>query len=555
MHADGGRRKRPWPRRRAGGAGAADLHAQEGSGGRCEPTLTVSSDAPATEPYWHREGEAGRYTFDDDAPFGLPYRPTPFYAQVTLAFAGGDEVISGLPVQYRYEGHLQRREAVRPAGRAGAVGARVAGDCHSACVCQSVRRSPSGARGRPLASGGAGRLRRAAALRGSRAGSARSAAPRRPRPTQREIRVTVVNDAKAAAEGVVKLELPQGWSVGTGRPAGRVLARRRIADGALPGASRADAPSGEYPIRASATAARPDVHARVSGDRVPAHQAAAHLSTRPRRRLKIIDVRTAPNLTVGYIMGVGDEVPAAIAQLGVKVEMISPEDLAWGDLSRFHTIVTGVRAYERRADLRANNSRLLDYVRDWRHARSSSTTSSSSTRRSTARYPAKVSVGSRDRRVRAGRRARSRPIRFSTRRTRSPTRPGRAGCRSAVCISSASATRGTAISWRSKIRSPTTRARSAARWSRPQYGKGRWVYVGPGPLARAPGRCRRRVSAAGESDQSGQWSIRDHARSDMFRLQIADLLQTSALQNVPTASLKSQIVQISNLQFNLQSAT
>src|SRR6185436_18023352 len=29
----------------------------------------------------------------------------------------------------------------------------------------------------------------------------------------------------------------------------------------------------------------------------------------------------------------------------------------------FHTIVTGVRAYERRADLRANNSRLIDYVR------------------------------------------------------------------------------------------------------------------------------------------------------------------------------------------------
>ena len=30
----------------------------------------------------------------------------------------------------------------------------------------------------------------------------------------------------------------------------------------------------------------------------------------------------------------------------------------------FTTIVTGVRAYERRADLRANNSRLIDYVRN-----------------------------------------------------------------------------------------------------------------------------------------------------------------------------------------------
>ena len=67
-------------------------------------------------------------------------------------------------------------------------------------------------------------------------------------------------------------------------------------------------------------------------------------------------------------MGVGDEVPAAIEQLGVKVEMIGAEDLAWGNLSRFNTIVTGVRAYERRADLRANNSRLLDYVQRRRHA-------------------------------------------------------------------------------------------------------------------------------------------------------------------------------------------
>jgi hypothetical protein len=61
-------------------------------------------------------------------------------------------------------------------------------------------------------------------------------------------------------------------------------------------------------------------------------------------------------------MGVGDQVPPAIEQLGAKVEMISADDLAWGNLSRFDAIVTGVRAYERRADLRANNARLLEYV-------------------------------------------------------------------------------------------------------------------------------------------------------------------------------------------------
>src|SRR5204863_2806386 len=70
------------------------------------------------------------------------------------------------------------------------------------------------------------------------------------------------------------------------------------------------------------------------------------------------------NLTVGYVMGVGDQVPPAIGQLGARVELLTADDLAWGDLSRFDAIVTGVRAYERREDLRANNSRLLEYVQN-----------------------------------------------------------------------------------------------------------------------------------------------------------------------------------------------
>src|SRR5205814_1150510 len=75
--------------------------------------------------------------------------------------------------------------------------------------------------------------------------------------------------------------------------------------------------------------------------------------------LKVINVRTPANLLIGYVMGVGDQVPTAIEQLGARVQLLSAEDVAWGDLSRFDAIVTGVRAYERREDLRANNSRLL----------------------------------------------------------------------------------------------------------------------------------------------------------------------------------------------------
>ena len=49
-------------------------------------------------------------------------------------------------------------------------------------------------------------------------------------------------------------------------------------------------------------------------------------------------------------------------QLGAKVSFIDQDELAWGDLSKHDVIITGVRAYERRADLRAYNRRLLDFV-------------------------------------------------------------------------------------------------------------------------------------------------------------------------------------------------
>jgi hypothetical protein len=62
-------------------------------------------------------------------------------------------------------------------------------------------------------------------------------------------------------------------------------------------------------------------------------------------------------------MGVGDELPAAIQQLGATVTLLDRDALATGDLTRFDTIVTGTRAYAVRDDLRAHNRRLLDWVR------------------------------------------------------------------------------------------------------------------------------------------------------------------------------------------------
>jgi len=67
---------------------------------------------------------------------------------------------------------------------------------------------------------------------------------------------------------------------------------------------------------------------------------------------------------VGYVMGAGDEVPDALRQLGANVVLLDAEELSRGDLNRFDAIVTGVRAYNTRPDLRANQERLLKYVQN-----------------------------------------------------------------------------------------------------------------------------------------------------------------------------------------------
>jgi len=67
---------------------------------------------------------------------------------------------------------------------------------------------------------------------------------------------------------------------------------------------------------------------------------------------------------IGYVMGAGDEVPDSLRQLGAQVTLLTPDDLVKGDLSRYDAIVTGVRAYNTRPDLRANEQRLLDYMQN-----------------------------------------------------------------------------------------------------------------------------------------------------------------------------------------------
>src|SRR4029078_521573 len=78
----------------------------------------------------------------------------------------------------------------------------------------------------------------------------------------------------------------------------------------------------------------------------------------------MLDVKTAANLRVGYIEGAGDETVAALNRLGIDVHTIDSRELATGDLSRYDCIIKGIRVYEVRPDAIANNTRLLDYVKN-----------------------------------------------------------------------------------------------------------------------------------------------------------------------------------------------
>ena len=82
-------------------------------------------------------------------------------------------------------------------------------------------------------------------------------------------------------------------------------------------------------------------------------------------RTAIRSVAAAPldGVVVGYAMGVGDEVPAAIEALGASVDLLDDADLTGGDLDAYDAIVIGTRAYAVRRDLVENNQRLIDYAR------------------------------------------------------------------------------------------------------------------------------------------------------------------------------------------------
>jgi len=299
----------------AGGAAPpSQLSAGEGVSLRYE--IAVSPAAPVTEPYWYRDNSRA-------ATYRIRPTPNPF------ASFGPPEIGAAAAFRYREaEGEI-RRAAI----------AQVSGPLRGAefidlqvVPAVSVAAAP-----------GLAVIRRSAEAQ------------------TRQLRVAVINNLASEARGRVRLVPPDGWQF---RPESVDFVMTRSGESfstvfelQVPAA----VPAGEY--YADAVVELNGREYRRGQREVSCPDNWSRRLYEPARTLlQVLDVTVTPALSVGYVMGAGDEVPAALEQLGVSVRLLTPDDLALGDLSRFAAIVTGIRAYNVNEALRAHNRRLLDFV-------------------------------------------------------------------------------------------------------------------------------------------------------------------------------------------------
>jgi LmbE family N-acetylglucosaminyl deacetylase len=283
--------------------------------------VVVGPAARYSQPYWKRNLEVDRYDMEIPGDLTKPWSAPDVAGEVRYT-ADGVQAALRMPAIYRYEGRWVGGEKQKVLNVVPAL---------------SVKLTPQIA-----------------------------VIPVKATAKKREFRVTLLNNAKQASQAMVRLELPAGWSAEPPqaelplRYEGEEVSARFFV---TPPAGLAE---GEFAVKAVATR---DGQEFREGYQVIAydHTQERHLFHEASSRVKVIDVAVAPYARVGYVSGAGDEVPDAIRQLGIPLDFLGADELAYGDLSKYTTIVTGIRAYQTRADLKASNNRLLDFARAGGH--------------------------------------------------------------------------------------------------------------------------------------------------------------------------------------------
>ncbi len=188
----------------------------------------------------------------------------------------------------------------------------------------------------------------------------------------RLLRVTV-RAPRAAATGYVKLErrgaqaaaVPGVWSPDpTAAPAQRPFALRPNTDTTLVFRVR---PSAVTPctVRAVAVLASPAEAAVSTGEETIRYPHIPELVLFPTASARLIsaDIRRGATNRVGYVVGAGDDVPAALRQMGYTVTLLGEGDLTPSLLRTFDAVVLGIRAWNTLPWLSARQPALLEYVR------------------------------------------------------------------------------------------------------------------------------------------------------------------------------------------------
>ncbi|MCG8605968.1 PIG-L family deacetylase [bacterium] len=80
--------------------------------------------------------------------------------------------------------------------------------------------------------------------------------------------------------------------------------------------------------------------------------------------IKVSNIETISGLRVGLVKSYDGTMENALGQMNIECTLLNSEDLQWGDLSQFDTIILDIRAYLVREDLRQNNGRVLEYAKN-----------------------------------------------------------------------------------------------------------------------------------------------------------------------------------------------
>ncbi len=178
----------------------------------------------------------------------------------------------------------------------------------------------------------------------------------------KQVAVTLDGMDADGASGRVRLEVPDGWTVSPLSHEFRFAEPGQSASFAFE-VTPAGATDGRQRFRAVATL--DDGREYREGFALIEYP---HIERTARFDPAEVGVTVVPvaitEAAIGYVPGAGDDGMLALEQMGARVETVSAERLAAGDLDDLDVLVLGIRVYETRPEIVAVNDRILEFARN-----------------------------------------------------------------------------------------------------------------------------------------------------------------------------------------------